>query len=117
MSTIAGEGIARIVATGQAWGERDSGTIVCRKDFIDQEPRRREGLAQGRDRDPDVVLRPAQPRRGAEIAQKYVTGFTDKALWFSLAGLMPEPYYGGPIRDEKLFVWNDDVQRSAEAGA
>jgi hypothetical protein len=30
-------------------------------------------------------------------------------LWFSLAGLIPEPYFGGPIRDEKLFVWNEDV--------
>jgi len=41
---------------------------------------------------------------------KYVTGFSEKALWFSLAGLIPDPYYGGPIRDEKLFVWNDDVR-------
>jgi len=36
VSTIAGEGIARIVATGQSWNERDSGTIVARKDFMDQ---------------------------------------------------------------------------------
>ena len=43
------------------------------------------------------------------IAAKYVPGFTEKSLWFSLAGLIPEPYYGGPIRDEKLWVWNDDV--------
>jgi hypothetical protein len=43
------------------------------------------------------------------IAAKYVTGFTQKALWFSMAGLIPEPYYGGPIRDEKLFVWNDEI--------
>ena len=53
------------------------------------------------------------PRNHAEvlkIAEKYVTGFTQKALWFSLAGLLPEPYYGGPIRDEKLFVWNDEVR-------
>ena len=110
VSTIAGEGIARIVATGQAWGERDSGTIVCRKDFIDKNRDVGEGLAQGRDRDPDVVLRSAQPRRDAAIAAKYVTGFADKALWFSLAGLLPEPYFGGPIRDEKLFVWNDEVR-------
>ena len=33
--------------------------------FHRQEPRRGEGLAQGRDRVPDLVLRPAQPRRGA----------------------------------------------------
>ena len=52
------------------------------------------------------------PRNHAEtlkIAAKYVAGFSDKALWFSLAGLLPEPYYGGPIRDEKVFVWNDDI--------
>jgi hypothetical protein len=22
---------------------------------------------------------------------------------------LPEPYYGGSIRDEKVFVWNDDI--------
>jgi hypothetical protein len=35
-------------------------------------------------------------------------------LWFSMAGLIPEPYYGGPIRDEKLFVWNDEVNKLQE---
>ena len=28
-----------------------------------------------------------------------------------MAGLIPEPYYGGPIRDEKVFVWNDEIHQ------
>src|SRR5262249_39570130 len=24
--------------------------------------------------------------------------------------VIPEPYYGGPIPDEKIFFWNDDVR-------
>jgi NitT/TauT family transport system substrate-binding protein len=110
VSTIAGEGIARIVATGQAWGERDSGTIVCRKDFMDENP---EVVKAWLKAEIETQMWYYDPRNHAEvlrIAAKYVTGFTDKALWFSLAGLIPEPYYGGPIRDEKLFVWNDEVR-------
>jgi NitT/TauT family transport system substrate-binding protein len=109
VSTIAGEGIARIVATGQAWGERDSGTIVCRKDFMDENP---EVVKAWLKAEIETQMWYYDPRNHAEvlaIAAKYATGFSEKALWFSLAGLIPEPYFGGPIRDEKLFVWNDDV--------
>jgi NitT/TauT family transport system substrate-binding protein len=109
VSTIAGEGAARIVATGQAWGERDSGTIVARKDFMDQNP---EVMKAWLKAEIETQMWYYDPRNHAEtlkIAAKYVAGFSDKALWFSLAGLLPEPYYGGPIRDEKVFVWNDDI--------
>jgi NitT/TauT family transport system substrate-binding protein len=110
VSTIAGEGIARIVATGAAWNERDSGTIVARKDFMDENP---DVVKAWLKAEIETQIWYYDPRNHAEvlrIAAKYVTGFTDKALWFSLAGLIPEPYYGGAIRDEKLFVWNDDVR-------
>lgn len=110
VSTIAGEGIARIVATGQPWNERDSGTIVARKDFIDQNP---DFVKAWLKAEIETQMWYYDPRNHAEtlkIAMKYVTGFSEKALWFSLAGLIPDPYYGGPIRDEKLFVWNDDVR-------
>jgi NitT/TauT family transport system substrate-binding protein len=109
VSTIAGEGIARIVATGQAWGERDSGTIVARKDFIDENP---EIVKAWLKAEIETQMWYYDPRNHAEvlkIAANYVTGFPEKSLWFSLAGQIPEPYFGGPIRDEKLFVWNDEV--------
>jgi NitT/TauT family transport system substrate-binding protein len=110
VSTIAGEGIARIVATGESWNERDSGTIVCRKDFMDENP---DVVKAWLKAEIETQMWYYDPRNHAEvlkIAEKYITGFSNKALWFSLAGLIPEPYYGGPIRDEKLFVWNDDVR-------
>jgi NitT/TauT family transport system substrate-binding protein len=110
VSTIAGEGIARIVATGQAWGERDSGTIVARKDFIDQNPDIVKAWLKAEIETQMWYYDPPNHAETLKIAAKYVTGFADKALWFSLAGLIPEPYYGGPIRDEKLFVWNDEVR-------
>ena len=109
VSTIAGEGIARIVATGEPWKERDSGTIVARKDFMDRNPDIVKAWLKA---EIETQMWYYDPRNHAEvlrIAAKYVTGFTEKSLWFSLAGLIPEPYYGGPIRDEKLWVWNDDV--------
>jgi len=111
VSTIAGEGIARVVATGYPWNERDSGTIVCRKDFMDKNT---EVVKAWLKAEIETQMWYYDPRNHAEvlgIARKYVKGFSHKALWFSLAGLIPEPYYGGPIRDEKLFVWNDDVRK------
>ena len=109
VSTIAGEGVARIVSTGEPWAERDSGTIVARKDFIDENPDIVKAWLKA---EIETQIWYYDPRNHAEvlrIAAKYVTGFTEKSLWFSLAGLIPEPYYGGPVRDEKLFVWNDDI--------
>lgn len=114
VSTIAGEGIARVVATGYPWDERDSGTIVCRKDFMDENPDLVKAWLKA---EIETQMWYYDPRNHAEvlqIAQKYVKGFTHQALWFSLAGLLPEPYYGGPIRDEKVFVWNDEVHHLQE---
>jgi NitT/TauT family transport system substrate-binding protein len=110
VSTIAGEGIARIVSTGEPWGERDSGTIVARKDFMDQNPEVMKAWLKAEIETQMWYYDPRNHAQTLEIAAKYVKGFTEKALWFSLAGLIPAPYYGGPIRDEKLFVWNDDVR-------
>ena len=45
-----------------------------------------------------------------KMAQKHLPGISHRALWFSMAGLIPEPYYGGAIRDEKPFVWNDEIR-------
>lgn len=110
VSTIAGEGVARLVGTGYPWHERDSGTIVARKDFMDQN---RDIVKAWLKTEIEAQMWYYDPKNHAEvigIAKKYITGFTTKALWFSMAGLIPEPYFGGPIRDEKPFVWNDDVR-------
>jgi NitT/TauT family transport system substrate-binding protein len=109
VSELAGEGVARVVATGYPWDERDSGTIICRKDFMDENPELVKAWLKS---EIETQMWYYDPRNHAEvlqIAKKYIKGFADKAMWFSLAGLIPEPYYGGPIRDEKLFVWNDEV--------
>ena len=89
MSTIAGEGIARIVANGEPWKERDSGTIVARKDFIDRNP---DVVKAWLKAEIETQMWYYDPRNHAEvlrIAAKYVPGFTEKSLWFSLAGLIP----------------------------
>lgn len=110
VSTIAGEGIARVVATGYPWNERDFGTMIARKDFMDAKPEIMKAWLKS---EIEAQIWYCDPRNHDEviaIAQKYVKGLSRQALWFSLAGLIPEPYYGGPIRDEKLFVWNDDIR-------
>lgn len=110
VSDIAGEGVARVVATGHPWGERDSGVIVARKDFMDQNP---EIVKAWLKSEIETQMWYYDPRNHAEvmrIAKKYIKGFTDKAMWFSMCGLIPEPYYGGPIRDEKPFVMNDAIR-------
>ncbi len=111
VSEIAGESIARVVSTGYPWDERDSGTIVCRKDFMDQNPDVVKAWLKAEIETQMWYYDPRNHAQVLKIAQKYVKGFSNRALWFSLAGLIPEPYYGGPIRDEKLFVWNDDIHK------
>lgn len=110
VSTLAGQGIARIVATGEPWGERDSGTMVVRRDFRDNNP---EILKAWIKSEIETQLWYYDPRNHAkviEIAKKYIKGFEDSALWFAMAGLIPEPYYGGAIRDTKPLVGSQEVQ-------
>ena len=114
VSVLAGEGIARVVATGYPWNERDSGTIVIRKDFMDRDPDLVKAWLKA---EIETQMWYYDPRNHAEvlrIAQKYVLGFKHRSLWFSMAGVIPEPYYGGPIRDEKVFVWNDEIHKLQE---
>jgi NitT/TauT family transport system substrate-binding protein len=109
VSTVAGSGDARLVATGYPWGERDSGVIIWRRDFME---RNREVTKAWLKSEIETQMWYYDPKNHAEvlhIAQKYVKGFSHKALWFSMCGLLEEPYFGGPIRDEKPFVMNDDV--------
>src|SRR6185437_3995301 len=114
VSTVAGSGDARLVATGQSWGERDSGVIICRKDFMEKN---REIVKAWLKSEIETQMWYYDPRNHAEvldIAQKYVKGLSHKAQWFSMCGLLPDPYYGGPIRDEKPFVYNDDIKKLHE---
>lgn len=109
VSTIAGKGYARVVSTGYPWHERDSGTIVARKDFMDQHPDIVKAWLKS---EAEAQMWYYDPRNHAEvlhIADKYIKGFTKKALWFSMCGLIPAPYYGGAIRDTKPFVMNKEI--------
>jgi NitT/TauT family transport system substrate-binding protein len=109
VSTVAGSGDAQLIATGYPWKERDSGVIICRKDFMDKQ---REVVKAWLKSEIETQMWYYDPKNHAEvlqIAQKYVKGFSHKALWFSMAGRIPAPYDGGPIRDEKPFIMNDDV--------
>lgn len=110
VSELAGQGIARIVATGEPWGERDSGTMVARKDFMDAN---REIMKAWIKSEIETQLWYYDPRNHAEvieIAKKYISGFSDSALWFSMAGEIPDPYYGGKIRDTKPVIGTEEVQ-------
>ena len=116
VSTVAGSGDARVVATGAPWGERDSGVIICRKDLMDQ---KRELVKAWLKSEIEAQMWYYDPKNHAEvlqIAQKYVKGFSHKALWFSMCGLLADPYNGGPIRDEKPFAMNDDVMKLHKKG-
>lgn len=85
--------------------------MVCRKDFMDQHPDVVKAWLKSEIETQMWYYDPRNHAETLEIAQKYVKGFSHKSLWFSMAGLLPEPYYGGPIRDEKVFVWNDEVNK------
>lgn len=111
VSTLVGEGSARIVSTGYPWGERDSGTLIARKDFMDRHP---EMVKAWLKTEIEAQMWYYDPRNHAEVLRlisKYMRGVSHKAMWFSMAGLIPEPYYGGPIRDEKPLVLTDEVNK------
>ena len=109
MSTLAGSGEARVVSTGYPWGQQDSGVIICRKDFMDRNRAATKAWLKSEIESQMWTCDPKNHFEVISIIQKYLKGVSHKALWFSLCGVVPEPYYGGPIRDEKPVVINDKI--------
>ncbi len=92
------EGLARKVATGASVNENDGGFLGMRADLIKQRP---DVVKAWLNAELDAQLFLADPKNANEIikmAREQTTGFSEKALWYSLYGTYPKEGGGTPVR-------------------
>jgi NitT/TauT family transport system substrate-binding protein len=85
-SRLVDEGLARLIATGKSVQENDGGFLAMRADLIKQRP---DVVKAWMNAELDAQLFLANPKNADEIikmAKGETTGFSDKALWYSLYG-------------------------------
>ncbi len=93
-SRLVQEGLARRIASGASVNEGDGGFLAMRADLIKQRP---DVVKAWMNAELDAQLFLANPRNADEIikmAKGETTGFSDKALWYSLYGTY-SPNEGG----------------------
>lgn len=103
-----GLGIGRVIANGKPWNDIDSGIMLMRKDFMDKHREAAKGWLKAEIEAEIWYTDPKNHMEAIQIAQKYISGFDKKTLWFSIAGELPEM---GNIRDTKPFIFNDDIKK------
>lgn len=88
-SRLVQEGLARRIASGASVNENDGGFLAMRADLITQRPDVVNAWLQA---ELDAQLFFADPKNAAEIikmAKEQTTGFSERALWYSLYGSYP----------------------------
>ncbi len=88
-SRLVQEGLARRIATGASVNEGDGGFLAMRADLIKQRP---DVVKAWMNAELDAQLFLADPKNADEIikmAKAETTGFSDRALWYSLYGTYP----------------------------
>ena len=102
-----GTDIGRVIATGNPWNDIDSGIMLLRKDFIDENREAAKGWLKAEIEAEMWYTDPKNHMEAIQIAMKHISGFDKKTLWFSLIGLIPNM---GEIRDTKPLVFNADIK-------
>jgi NitT/TauT family transport system substrate-binding protein len=97
-SRLVQEGLARRVASGKSVDENDGGFLAMRADLIKQRP---DVVKAWLEAELDAQLFLADEKNAPEvlkIVKEQTTGFSERALWYSLYGKYDEKAGGVPVR-------------------
>ena len=108
---IAGEGVARVVATGYNVQADDAGFVAMRADFVKNNPAIAEGWLKAELEAQKFILDPKNWEEVSQIVSKQANGITPLMAWFSIFGAVPAECGGAPQRDTKPFVFTDRVHK------
>lgn len=106
---LAGEGVARVVATGHNYNSPDAGFIAMRADFVKNHPDIAAGWLKAELDAQRFIMDPKNWAEVGQIVSKQATGITPMMAWFSLYGAIPASCGGAPERDTKPFVFTPAV--------
>lgn len=111
IGNMAGEGIAKIVATGKVIGNPDMGMMMMRGDFIDNSPHLAKGWLKCELEAERFIFDPKNREKAVEMIAKYAVGMPKKAIWFSLYGMIPEQAGGTNPKTVCPFIIDADLQK------
>src|SRR5438105_494713 len=109
-SRLVGDGLARLVATGESVEENDGGLLGMRADLIKQRPDVVKAWMQA---ELDAQLFIADPKNSAEVvkmAKEQTTGFSERVLWTSLYGRHPDSAGGGDTRNVMHYTFTPEAR-------
>jgi NitT/TauT family transport system substrate-binding protein len=116
-SRLVQEGLARRVASGASVQENDGGFLAMRADLIKARPDVVKGWLQA---ELDAQLFLADPKNSAEVikmAREQTTGFSERALWYSLYGTYPQASGGSPVRNQLHYTFTPETRELIKRAA
>jgi NitT/TauT family transport system substrate-binding protein len=109
-SRLVQEGLARRVASGASVSENDGGFLAMRADLMKARP---DVVKAWMNAELDAQLFLADPKNAAEVirmAKEQTTGFSERALWYSLYGTYPQGSGGSAVRNQLHFTFTPETR-------
>ncbi|MEM5788969.1 MAG: ABC transporter substrate-binding protein [Syntrophobacteraceae bacterium] len=112
VGNLAGDGLAKIVATGSIVGNKDIGMVIMRGDFIDKHPSLVEGYLKAELEALLFLTDPVNQRQAVEMISKYAVGIPKKVIWHSLYGEIPTEVGGTSPRETFSFIIDEKIRKN-----
>jgi len=112
IGNLAGEGIAKIIATGNLIGNQDIGMMIMRGDFIDKHPDLAEGYLRAELEALQFMTDPKNQHKTVEMIGKYAVGMPKRAIWYSLYGQIPPQVGGTTPKQSFTFIIDDEIRKN-----
>ena len=112
IGTLAGEGVAKIIACGAVLDNKDLGMMMMRGDFIDNKPELAKGWVKCDMEAQRFILDPKNQEKAVEMIAKYAVGMPKSAIWFALYGKIPEAAGGTTPKTVVPFIFDDAVKKN-----
>jgi NitT/TauT family transport system substrate-binding protein len=111
LGNLAGEGIAKLVATGNIIGNKDLGMMMMRGDFIDGHPDLAKGWLKCELEAERFIYDPKNREKAVEMIAKHAVGMPKRAIWFALFGQIPEQVGGVTPKTVCPFIIDDRIRK------
>jgi NitT/TauT family transport system substrate-binding protein len=112
IGTLAGEGIAKIIATGNLIGNQDMGMMIMRGDFIDKHPDLVEGYLKAELEALQFMIDLKNQQKSVNMIAKYAVGIPKRAIWYSIYGQIPPQVGGTTPRETYSFIIDDNIRKN-----
>jgi NitT/TauT family transport system substrate-binding protein len=112
IGNLAGEGVAKIIATGNVIDNKDVGIMMMRGDFIDNSPHLAKGWLKCELEALRFMIDPKNQEKTVDMIAKYAVGMPKKSIWFALYGKIPESAGGTTPKSVVPFILDDEIQKN-----